>query len=215
MITKANNNTVAYFDFDGTLTTRDTLLPFIIYSIGYVRFLWLLPRIAPFVILYILKIINNQKTKQHVLSIVFHNYTQYKLDNLARGFATTELNKYIKSNILEIMQQHLNKHNAVYIVSANLAIYLHYWVEQFATVSVIATELEFDSANRFTGRLATPNCYAEEKTIRINEYLATHNLCYNISYAYGNSAGDYQMLDMCDHGYFVNKCEVTVWHRQK
>ena len=50
---------IALFDFDGTITKKDTLFDFIIFAVGYKTFIIKLISLVPFLILYTLKIIPN------------------------------------------------------------------------------------------------------------------------------------------------------------
>ena len=51
---------VAYFDFDGTLTNCDTLVPFVLHAVGFAKFIRKLPSLIIIAILYLLKIIDNE-----------------------------------------------------------------------------------------------------------------------------------------------------------
>ena len=64
---------IAFFDFDGTITTKDTLLEFIKFSKGPARF-WLgFALTSPWILAYKLKLISNQKAKEQVLTFFFRN----------------------------------------------------------------------------------------------------------------------------------------------
>ena len=208
----ANEEIVAYFDFDGTLTTRDTLLPFLLYIRGFFRFVCYLPLIIPRVILYVLRIIDNEKLKQATLQIVIRGLSRAELENFAKKFARFKLNSYLEPEIYAKMEWHLEQGHKVYIVSANLALYLKYWGLQHKLSGVIATEIEFIDGV-CTGNLATHNCYGAQKSLRVKQYLQEHKLCYNYSYGYGNSRGDHELLDMVDEGFFVKNDIITNWEK--
>ena len=59
------------FDFDGTLTTRDTLLVFTRYAKGTRAFLWGFLRHAHLLVLMKLRLYPNWKAKQRVFSYFF------------------------------------------------------------------------------------------------------------------------------------------------
>jgi phosphatidylglycerophosphatase C len=209
-IMKQNSAIVAYFDFDGTLTTKDTLVPFLIHCVGWPRFLLNLPRILPWAILYLSRIINNEVTKQKTLTILLKGRTFYDIDKSAKSFAYAKLSKYIQPEIFAKLEYHKEHRHQVILVSANLAIYLRYWATMHKLDEVIGTEIEFIN-NIATGNLATSNCYGEHKVIRINEYLGESHLSFNYSYAYGNSKGDYELLDYVNEGYWVEDGEFRRW----
>ena len=193
---------IAYFDFDGTLTDRDTLLPFLIFCIGWLRFLWLLPRLIPIVLCYLCKITDNQETKQKTLKLVFKGWNHQKLEKAAHNFASSCLNKYLQPEIYAKLEWHRECGHQIAIVSANLAIYLRYFVKLHRIDHLIATEIEVVD-EIVTGRLATKNCYGSQKTSRIAEYLQVAGLSFDYSYGYGNSRGDYEMLCYVNEPYYV------------
>ena len=59
------------FDFDGTLTTRDTLIAFIRYTCGTPRFLFGFLLHAPLLVLMKLRLYSNGKAKQRLFSWFF------------------------------------------------------------------------------------------------------------------------------------------------
>lgn len=201
---------VAYFDFDGTLTTKDTLLPFLIYCVKWPIFLIKAPLLFPTLVLYVFKIITNEEAKQRTLIILLKGYSFKKIDKLAQKFAQNKLSKYIKPEVFAKLEYHKEHAHQIILVSANLAVYLRYLAQIYKLDGVIATEIEFID-NIATGRLATPNCYGLQKTIRINEYLVSNNLKYSYRYAYGNSPGDYELLDYVDEGYWVEGILFKSW----
>ncbi|HLX53978.1 MAG TPA: hypothetical protein VKR58_08550, partial [Aquella sp.] len=77
----------AYFDFDGTITSEDTLLSFLIHCIGWFRVMINLPRILPNITLYLLRIITNEKAKERILIILLKGSSFTSLDKKARSFA--------------------------------------------------------------------------------------------------------------------------------
>ena len=208
--TISEKDIVAYFDFDGTLTTKDTLVPFVLYATGWIKFILNLPRICIVVFLYLFKFIDNENAKERFLTIMLKGVSEDNLELEAKNFSLTKLDKYIKPEIytkLEYHQEH--KHNVI-LISANLAIYLRYWIKKHSLTDVIATEIEFINGVT-TGRLATRNCYGEQKNIRLKKYLADKNLNFVYSYGYGNSAGDFELLKAVDEGYWVTDGTIISW----
>ena len=65
------NGRIAFFDFDGTITTKDTLLEFIKFYKGKYQFYLGFLVYSPFLVAYKLKIIPNYVAKQKVLQYFF------------------------------------------------------------------------------------------------------------------------------------------------
>lgn len=204
-----NKKIVAYFDFDGTITTRDTLLPFLVYTVGYIKFILRLPLILPVILLYLTKVITNEIAKEKVLTILLKGKKENSIEKKAKGFASCSIDKYIKPEIFAKLEYHQEHNHTIILVSANLGIYLRYWAIRHRIDGVIATELDFYDG-RFTGKLATRNCYGEEKVKRLVKYL-DGNQNFSYSYGYGNSRGDYELLNFVNEAYFINGGEIEPW----
>lgn len=201
---------VAYFDFDGTLTNKDTLIPFLIYVVGSVRFSLKLYILLPILFAYWLKIITNELAKEKTITVLLKGYTAEYIEAMACKFAHDKLDHYIKPEIYAKLEYHLEHNHSICLVSANLAIYLRHWALRHHIDDVIATEIEFVN-NLCTGKLKTRNCYGAQKVIRIEEYLKYKNTQFSYSYAYGNSRGDYQLLTYVNEGYWISNTEIISW----
>lgn len=206
-----NCRIIAYFDFDGTLSNKDTLIPFLIYCVGYLKFLTYLPRLLPIVLLYTCRIISNQEAKERTLTIVLKGFTEDRLTEKAKNFAVTHLNKYLVPEHYSKLEWHREHGHQIALVSANLAIYLRFFAELHKINYVIATEIEADNG-LITGKLATPNCYGEQKVIRIKDYLLKQMLVFDYAYGYGNSRGDHEMLLFVDEPYYVTASGFEDYH---
>ncbi len=62
---------ITLFDFDGTITTDDSLIKFIRFVVGDVKTAWGMILLSPMLIIYKLKLIPNYKAKQIMLSYFF------------------------------------------------------------------------------------------------------------------------------------------------
>ncbi len=59
------------FDFDGTITTHDSLIKFIRYAVGDIETVLGMTFLSPMLIAYKLKLIPNYRAKQWILSHFF------------------------------------------------------------------------------------------------------------------------------------------------
>ena len=201
---------VAYFDFDGTITDRDTFLPYLVYAVGKMKFFFKLHRLLPIVTLYGLKIITNEEAKQRTLTALLKGYPKEFIEKKARLFARTKLDSYIKPEIYSKLEYHLEHGHSVILVSANLSLYLNHWAKRHQLYGVVATEIEFKD-DRCTGKLKSRNCYGQQKVLRLSEYLSNLKDNFLYSYGYGNSRGDHELLDFVDEGYWIKGVEITAW----
>ena len=62
---------IAFFDFDGTITTKDTYLEFIKYTKGTMRFFTGLAINSPYLVAYMLNLIPNQVAERKGIILLF------------------------------------------------------------------------------------------------------------------------------------------------
>lgn len=202
---------IAYFDFDGTITNKDTFLPYLIYAAGIKKFLLNLHLLLPILLLYALKIITNEVAKERTLTVLLKGFSHAKLEQKAKIFARKTLDTYIKPEIYSKLEYHLEHGHSVALVSANLSLYLDYWAKRHHIDYVIATELEFVN-EIFSGKLKTRNCYGIQKVLRVKEFIESlDSQQFKYSYGYGNSRGDYELLDYVDEAYWISSSEIISW----
>lgn len=189
---------LALFDFDGTITTKDTLIEFVKYQAGIVHFFIGLFLISPFIIAFKAKLIPNWKAKEAFFNFFWGGMPVNKLINYAKNFSEIELQKLIRPKAIEKIREHLEKKHRVIIVSASADLWLKYWCEM-NSVELISTHLETKDGI-ITGKISGKNCYGPEKVKRINEFLNLKD--FKTIYAYGDSKGDKEMLQIATYSYF-------------
>ena len=185
------------FDFDGTLTTRDTLLAFIRYACGTPRFLLGFLLHAPLLVLMKLRLYSNGKAKQRLFTWFFRGMPLETFDALCQSFARTHRH-LLRPETVRLLQQALSEGAEVLVVSASI----DNWVQPFfPTVTVLGTQIEVIDG-RLTGHFLTPNCDGQEKVRRI---LALHpdRSAYRLI-AYGDSRGDRELLAFADEAHRVS-----------
>ncbi len=181
---------IAFFDFDGTVSTKDTLLELIKYQKG--RFLFYIGFLinAPYLIAYKIKIIPNSTAKQKVLKFFFNktplSFFQLQCDR----FASSVLPSLIRPKALQEIKKLQSIGTDVVIISASAKNWLLTWAEEM-NVKLIATTLEVKN-EKLTGMIDGENCHGQEKVKRIK---AAYDLSkYDEIYCYGDSPGDEPML---------------------
>ncbi len=189
---------IAFFDFDGTITTDDSLLKFIRFVVGDSKFIIGLIFLSPILIAYKLKLIPNYKAKQKMLSWFFKGYNTQEFLEVANKYSLHHIDNIIRQKAMQKIQWHQQQGDEIVIVSASIKCWLQPWCDKQG-IDLIATELEFRNG-KVSGLLKTKNCYGKEKVKRIKEK-------YNIStfdciYAYGDSRGDKEMLELANEKYY-------------
>jgi HAD superfamily hydrolase (TIGR01490 family) len=189
---------IAFFDFDGTITTNDSLLRFIRFAVGDVKFLVGLTVLSPILILYKLKLIPNHRAKQIMLSYFFKGMNAELFLKIANEYSLSHIQKIIRPKAMERIQWHHDNGDCVVVVSASLECWLRPWCQQ-NKLELIGTQLEI-KANQVTGKLLTKNCYGIEKVNRIRQNYNLND--YETIYAYGDSRGDKEMLKLAHEKYY-------------
>ena len=190
------------FDFDGTLTTSDTLLEFIKYAKGRGRFLMVFLMYSPLLVLMKLHLYPNWKAKQQIFAHLFAGMRIEKFDALCRGFAE-ESQHLLRPKGITLLHEALVAGAQVFIVSASI----DNWVRPFFDirnlkgVQVLGTQIEVEDG-KLTGRFKSNNCYGKEKVHRIAEVLKSFERSEYEIEAFGDSRGDKEMLAFADKGHF-------------
>ena len=193
------------FDFDGTLTTRDTLIAFIRYAKGTRAFVLGFLLHAHLLVLMKLKLYPNWKAKQKIFSYFCKGIHLGDFDALCQRFAADN-RQLLRPEGIRTLEQAREEGADIVIVSASI----DNWVKPFFTnldgladnlpkITVLGTQIEI-ADRKLTGRFLTKNCYGQEKVNRIlalypnrSEYTLT---------AYGDSRGDKELLAFADEAHY-------------
>lgn len=186
---------LAVFDFDGTLTRGDTLLPFLHYVLGTRRFALRLPLIALIVAAMALRLLSRDEAKERVLRLCLRGMPREVLESAGRAFAAERLPGLVRARAMERLSWHRSRGHRCVLASASLAIYVEPWAVGAGFDDVLSSALEYDAGARATGRLAAGNCRGEEKLRRLE---ALHGpLPERAVYGYGDTADDEPFLARC------------------
>lgn len=190
---------IAVFDFDGTLTRRDSLLPFLQMAAGRGRFCWGLIRMSPVLAAYALKLMPNWRAKEALLAHFFGGWHEQKLQQIGQRFAHQYIQKLLRPDAMKRLQWHQAHGHPTVLLSASLETYLFPWGRAMGFDQIIGTQLE-THAGIVTGRFNGKNCYGPEKVNRLEATLG--NLSHFDIYAYGDSRGDKELLTVANHAYY-------------
>lgn len=192
------------FDFDGTLTSSDTMIELIRYAKGTRRLFGGLMANIWFLVMMKLHLYPNWRCKERILSYFFGGMNIADFNKLCISFANSRHPLVRPQAIAEVNDIMANGGKAL-VVSASAENWVRPLLEKaFCTIpNLSATQLEV-ADGKITGRIIGKNCYGEEKVNRIEEYLKANNIRrqdYYI-YAYGDSAGDKQMMEYADESFY-------------
>ena len=189
---------LAIFDFDGTITTKDSLIEFIHYAVGPLCFFVGFTYLAPVLILYLLKILPNWKAKEITLTYFFKGWSADKFQKIANDYSQKKLPFIVKKSALEKITWHQAQGDKIIVISASLENYLSPWCQTYH-MELMATQLEIENG-QLTGKLNTPNCYGKEKIKRLKEKYRWED--FEFIYAYGDSEGDKALKEISQEFHF-------------
>ena len=154
------------FDFDGTLTTKDTLLEFIRFTRGNTAFLFGFLLFSPLLVLMKLKLYPNWKTKQWVFSWFFKGMLIDDFNHLCTEFAFHN-KQLLRPKGMKAIKKAIEEGSQVVIISASIDNWVrHFFDEMGNNIIVVGTKIEV-SNNHLTGKFITNNCYGVEKVRRL------------------------------------------------
>jgi HAD superfamily hydrolase (TIGR01490 family) len=189
---------IAFFDFDGTITRKDTMLEIIKFLKGKVAFYTGFLINAPWLLAYKMNFYSNDLVKQKILTYFFSGmpeqifqekcdlFTMIKLPKLIRPAALAEINK-LKAEGFEIV-----------VISASAGNWIRNWTNRQA-MKLVSTKLEVKNG-LITGKIEGKNCHGVQKVVCILEQWRLDE--YEEIYAYGDSSGDMPMLALATKPFY-------------
>src|SRR5450631_3480046 len=192
------NRIVAAFDFDGTITTSDSLRDFVRYTAGSARFAMGVLLVLPSLVGMLIGICGRGTVKARFLATTIGGMTQRELEDAAQQYAAQRLRALIRPEMAERIREHKCRGHRLILISASPALYLRHWATATGFDVVLATELELRDG-RFSGRLASPNCWGPEKARQLQQWFGNDQP--RVLFAYGDSRGDQEMLALADYAW--------------
>lgn len=193
-------HTIAAFDFDGTITTKDTLFDFVKFHVGSKNFYKGLIFLSPILILYKLGFIRNDIAKQKLFTYFFKNIS-IEVFNKASEDYIKRIQDIIRPEIINKIKWHQSQNHTVIIISASISNWIQPWAKTMDVEKVLATEIATID-DLIVGAFSTANCYGQEKVNRL--LVEFPNRAEYVLYAYGDSAGDKELLALADYPTFIN-----------
>jgi len=201
--TAAPRRIVAVFDLDGTLTWRDTLLPFLLSFLRRhprrVMGLWRMP----FALLsFVAQGRDRGALKSRVIRMVMGGAARTDIDACADAFVDTLRPRHrLRPAALAALEAHRTAGDHLVLLSASPDLYVPRIGRRLGFERTLCTELEW-RADRLEGALRTANRRGAEK-LRCLTWLRTQYPDLPIV-AYGNSASDLDHMRQADRALLVN-----------
>lgn len=190
---------LAIFDFDGTISKKDSTNFFLKNSFGRIYFFY--GYYVRFIHLYILSKIglyNFIKLKEKRISFFLKNIPSKKFNQFVRKFNNHFFKSHLKLTALNRLDWHKKRNHRIVILSATLQPLLSEW-SLANHYTLIANNLSFQN-DTLTGSFERPDCSYDEKVVRLKEVIDLDNFEY--IYGYGDTPSDLCFLNVVDESYF-------------
>jgi phosphatidylglycerophosphatase C len=198
----AESAPIVAFDFDGTLTIRDSFTAFLKWRAGPGRYAAGLVRLMPSAIAYLFHR-DRGRIKAAAVREYLRGVPRDRLEADARAFAEQFSRSLLRPDAVEVWKRWRGDPVRLVIVTASPDIVVAPFARGLGADALIGTELLFDAQDRVAGGFATPNCRGPEKVVRLK---AAFGPDVQIKAAYGDTSGDREMLAMAElPGYRVFK----------
>tara|TARA_Y100000816_G_scaffold288407_1_gene272924 strand:+ start:238 stop:825 length:588 start_codon:yes stop_codon:yes gene_type:complete len=185
---------IALFDFDGTITNKDTFMLFTLQMSGATKFIFGMLILSPIFILYRLRILSNQYMKSSIIKFYYKDMDINDVKEVAKVFNENVIRKIIRKKALDRITWHKEMNDRVVVVSASSNIWLEEWCDE-NDIELVSTQLEVIDG-KLTGNLVGMNCFGPEKVRRVKEIYDLDQ--YQKVFAYGDSRGDKELLEFAD-----------------
>ncbi|MEN4762260.1 MULTISPECIES: HAD family hydrolase [unclassified Chryseobacterium] len=185
------------FDFDGTLTYKDTMFMYLkFYDSAKFRVQFL--RHVPLFILLKLKLAETEKVKKSFIGSILKGQSQEKIEKKAKQFFEEHYPKIVRENALDFINNIDRNNTQSLLVTASLDIWTKPFAEAFQ-MQLVSTRAEFKDGV-FTGNFIGRNCNGKEKLVRIKSEINDHK--YDKIIAFGDTSGDKPMLKWANEGHY-------------
>lgn len=200
------NKNLYLFDFDGTITKKNSFFHFLIHTFSLWEILLKLTINGPKLI-FILTHEGLSKLKENILSIFFKGKLKNEIEELGHVYSKKYIDSIIRSHFITYLEKIDRNNSDIYIVSASL----DFWLQDYANkncLKLISTELLYKD-DVFTGQFNGNNCKGVEKVNRIKKEINLNK--YSSIIAFGDSSGDKEMLNLANKSFFkpfVGSCNL-------
>ncbi len=193
---------VAAFDVDGTLTVRDCVRPFLVRVGGWGGVAAAFAR-RPLATVGAAARRDRDAIKELVVGGVLRGKSVAQVEALGEEFAEHVHADWLRDDTLARLRWHQRMGHRIVLVSASLSPYLRPLGRRLGVDDVLCAEPRREG-DRFVDGLDGANCRAAEKVRRLEAWLRARDLADATVWAYGDSAGDRELLARADHPLLVS-----------
>jgi len=188
---------VVAFDFDGTLTVKDSYTAFLKWRTPTGA--WILGgvKLIPAALAYLVHR-DRGRIKAAATKVYLAGVSRERLEADARKFAETS-RSLLRPDAVIAWKRWRKERVRLVIVTASPDVVVAPFARGLGADDILGTPLAFDERDRVTGAFASPNCRGPEKVVRLK---AAFGDDLQVRAAYGDTSGDTEMLAIADEPYF-------------
>ena len=194
----SDKTSLALFDFDGTISNKDSFVAFMKFTHGTPFFAFRMAMGFMTFAGWKLGLVKSHYTKVKALRSFYKDWTEERMTDARRRFTSEVIPTILFPKAITKINWHKEQGHRIIVVTASCDAWLGDWTKQM-NLEILCTEMELINGV-FTGELSKPNCRGKEKMNRIKKHLELES--FSEIYAYGNDHGDNQMLAIATHPHF-------------
>lgn len=191
---RASGQPVVAFDFDGTLTVRDSFTAFLRWRAGRRGWALGLVKLAPTIAAYA-RHRDRGLLKAASVAEFLKDVPRQTLEADAERFASEYWGRFMRPDALACWNDWGERGAHRVIVTASPETTVAPFARRLGADALLGTALVFDDQDRVTGAFAGPNCRAAEKVVRLQ---AAYGPDIRLAAAYGDTSGDTEMIAIAD-----------------
>lgn len=190
----ADARPVVAFDFDGTLTVRDSFTTFLRRRAGKRGWAKGLMRLSPAIATYA-RDRDRGRLKAASVREFLLGIPRETLEAEAEAFAGRVWDEFMRPDALRVWADWGRRGALRVIVTASPETTVAPFARRLDAGMLLGTQLAFDGHGRVAGAFAGPNCRGEEKVRRLRAVFGDD---LRLAAAYGDTSGDREMLQIAD-----------------
>lgn len=198
----AEDRPIVAFDFDGTLTIRDSYTAFLKWRAGPKAYAAGMVRLIPAALAYLIHR-DRGRIKAAATREYLRGVPRETLEADARRFAEQYSRSLLRPDAMATWKRWRGERVRLVIVTASPDLVVAPFARGLGADALLGTQLAFDAQDRVTGDFVGPNCRGPEKIVRLK---AVFGEDFELKAAYGDTGGDREMLAAAElPGYRVFK----------
>ncbi len=188
---------LAAFDFDGTLTVRDSFTAFLRWRMTWPQSALGLLRLAPALLVYLVTR-DRGRLKAASVRVFLRGVSRAALEREAERFAEAEAHRLFRPDALRCWAAHGTTGERRVIVTASPEEVVAPFAARLGADALMGSRLRWTDDDRVGEGLDGPNCRGPEKVRRLR---ARFGPSVSVGDAYGDTSGDAEMLAFAQRGH--------------